>query len=38
MGFEVGRTLPGTRGPEIAALRRRMSRWLAGRAVECLQG
>ena len=32
MGFEVNRTLPGTRGPEIAALNDRMEHWLAGGA------
>jgi SnoaL-like domain len=36
MGFQVSRTLPGTRGPEIEALALRMRRWLAGDDVACL--
>ena len=34
MGFEVSRTLPGTRGPEVEALRVRMTRWLGGDAAS----
>ena len=30
LGFEVKRDLPGTRGPEIDALRDKGRRWLAG--------
>ena len=30
MGFEVSKTLPGTRGPEITALNQRMADWLSG--------
>ena len=29
MGFDVSKTLPGTRGPEIDALEERMTNWLA---------
>ena len=36
MGFQVSRTLPGTRGPEIEALGARMRRWLAGDEATCL--
>ena len=36
MGFQVSRTLPGTRGPEIEALWTRMRRWLAGGGATCL--
>lgn len=36
MGFEVSRTLPGTRGPEITALNERMQRWLSGGTREDL--
>jgi SnoaL-like domain len=36
MGFQVSRTLPGTRGPEIEALGARMRRWLAGDELTCL--
>ncbi len=36
MGFQVSRTLPGTHGPEIEALRTRMRRWLAGEEATCL--
>lgn len=36
MGFQVSRTLPGTRGPEIEALGTRMRRWLAGGEATCL--
>jgi hypothetical protein len=38
MGFDVSKNLPGTRGPEIAALNIRMSLWLDGEAGECLDG
>lgn len=37
MGFDVNKTLPGTRGPEIAALMARMGRWLAGEEQACLE-
>ena len=37
MGFDVSRTLPGTRGPEIEALRARGRRWLAGEPASCLR-
>ena len=37
LGFDVSRTLPGTRGPEIEALRARGRRWLAGEPVSCLR-
>ena len=30
LGFDVSRTLPGTRGPEIAALMDRLNGWLGG--------
>ncbi len=36
MGFQVSRTLPGTHGPEIEALRTRMGHWLAGDEATCL--
>jgi len=36
LGFQVSRTLPGTRGPEIKALGTRMRRWLAGEEAACL--
>ncbi len=36
MGFQVSRTLPGTRGSEIEALGTRMRQWLAGGEVTCL--
>lgn len=36
MGFTVGTSLPGTRGPEIEALGARMARWLAGDNASCL--
>jgi len=36
LGFEVSKTLPGTRGPEIAALMARMTRWLEGEDQTCL--
>jgi SnoaL-like domain len=36
MGFQVSRTLPGTRGPEIEALGTRMRHWLAGGEATCL--
>lgn len=36
MGFEVNPKLPGTRGPEIAALNDRMRRWLSGEEQSCL--
>lgn len=37
MGFDVNRSLPGTRGPEIQALNARMRRWLAGDGRSCLE-
>ncbi len=36
LGFDVSRTLPGTRGPEVAALRQCGMRWLAGEDAACL--
>ena len=36
MGFAVSKTLPGTRGPEILALSRRMTEWLEGADANCL--
>lgn len=36
MGFSVRNDLPGTRGPEIAALTARMVRWLSGDPISCL--
>lgn len=36
MGFAVSKSLPGTRGPEISALGRRMNRWLEGGDADCL--
>ena len=36
LGFDVARDLPGTRGPEVAALQARGRRWLAGEPVSCL--
>ncbi len=36
MGFQVSRTLPGTRGSEVEALGTRMRRWLAGGDATCL--
>ena len=36
MGFQISKTLPGTRGPEMQALKLRMSKWLAGDDVSCL--
>ena len=36
MGFQVSRTLPGTRGAEIEALGMCMRRWLAGGEATCL--
>ncbi len=36
MGFQISRTLPGTRGSEIEALGTRMRRWLAGGEATCL--
>jgi hypothetical protein len=38
LGFQVSKTLPGTRGPEIDALKGRMRRWLAGDDARCLDG
>ena len=35
-GFNVSRTLPGTRGPEIEQLQQRGVRWLAGDDKACL--
>ena len=37
LGFEVSKTLPGTRGPEIAALMKRMTGWLEGEPAKCLE-
>ena len=37
LGFDVSKTLPGTRGPEIAELMGRMARWLEGDDQTCLQ-
>ena len=37
LGFQVSKTLPGTRGPEIAALMSRMSCWLNGEPQSCLE-
>ncbi|MGY4398961.1 hypothetical protein ACVWZA_004172 [Sphingomonas sp. UYAg733] len=36
IGFDVDKTLPGTRGPEIEALTGRMKRWLDGDDAACL--
>lgn len=36
MGMTVNRKLPGTRGPEIEALNRRMRNWLHGEPRACL--
>jgi hypothetical protein len=36
MGFEISKTLPGTRGPAIEGLNSRMGRWLAGEPAACL--
>ena len=36
IGFAVYKSLPGTRGPEIAALLGRMKAWLDGAAADCL--
>lgn len=36
VGFDVDKTLPGTRGPEIDALTARMERWLDGDDAACL--
>ena len=36
MGFDVTRSLPGTRGPELDALKARSRRWLAGDPASCL--
>jgi hypothetical protein len=36
VGFTVYHDLPGTRGPEIADLNARMSRWLDGASSSCL--
>lgn len=37
LGFDVSRILPGTRGPEIEALRARGERWLAGEPASGLR-
>ena len=37
LGFDVSKTLPGTRGPEIAALMARMASWLEGEDKACLE-
>jgi hypothetical protein len=36
LGFDVSKTMPGTRGPEIEKLRGRGRDWLAGAAADCL--
>lgn len=36
VGFKVDRHLPGTRGPEMEALKARMQRWLDGDDATCL--
>ncbi|GLS98918.1 hypothetical protein GCM10007897_02960 [Sphingobium jiangsuense] len=36
LGMEVYRNLPGTRGPEMAELRKRMKQWLDGAGADCL--
>jgi hypothetical protein len=36
LGFDVSKTLPGTRGPEIEALNERMALWLGGGDKDCL--
>ncbi|HLZ74198.1 nuclear transport factor 2 family protein [Phenylobacterium sp.] len=36
LGFEVSRTMPGTRGPEIEALKQMSRRWLTGGDFEAL--
>ncbi len=36
MGVTVSKGLPGTRGPEIEALKARMGRWLDGEEATCL--
>ena len=36
-GMDVYETMPGTRGPEIEALWRRMGLWLEGQPADCLQ-
>ena len=36
-GMEVYRSMPGTRGPEIAELNARMGDWLAGEPAGCLR-
>ena len=36
LGFEVSKTLPGTRGTEIEKLYARLKRWLQGDAATCL--
>lgn len=36
VGFTVYKNLPGTRGPEIAALNARMKQWLGGADAGCL--
>lgn len=36
LGFDVSTRMPGTRGPEIEALRARGRAWLAGAAATCL--
>ncbi len=37
LGFDVSKTLPGTRGPEIESLKARMARWLDGEGQDCLE-
>lgn len=36
LGFDVSRTLPGTRGPEVEALYARLEGWLEGADASCL--
>ena len=36
LGFDVGKSLPGTRGPEVEKLQERGHRWLAGEDAACL--
>lgn len=37
LGVEVRKDLPGTRGPEVDSLMKRMSGWLAGQPASCLR-
>lgn len=38
LGFDVIKSMPGTHGPEVAALRERGKAWLAGDDADCLAG